>query len=91
MHHLTRQKERTAEGQLLRFSPTRYEVIMESYQQLAYEQRCQISVLTKRGCPQRDITESVGVRELARNTGERVVIGEREKISKLEKMATPSR
>lgn len=58
---------------------------MESYQQLAYEQRCQISVLTKRGCPQRDIAESVGVRELARNTGERVVIGEREKNFKTRK------
>ena len=47
------------------------------YQQLAYEQRCQISVLKKRGCTQREIAESVGVsqstvsRELARNTGDR--------------------
>jgi len=50
---------------------------MGSYQQLAYEKRCQISVLKKRGCSQRDIAESVGVsqstvsRELARNTGAR--------------------
>lgn len=50
---------------------------MGSYQQLAYEQRCQISVLKKRGCSQRDIAKSVGVsqstvsRELARNTGKR--------------------
>jgi len=50
---------------------------MGNYQQLAYEQRCQISVLSKRGCSQREIAESVEVsqstvsRELARNTGRR--------------------
>lgn len=49
----------------------------EPYQQLTYEQRCQISVLKKRNCSQREIAESVGTsqstvsRELARNTGER--------------------
>lgn len=50
---------------------------MGCYQQLAYEQRCQITVLKKRGCSQQEIADSVGVsqstvsRELARNTGER--------------------
>lgn len=50
---------------------------MGNYQQLAYEQRCQIYVLKKRGCSQREIGESVGVsqstvsRELKRNTGDR--------------------
>lgn len=50
---------------------------MGCYQQLAYEQRCQISVLKKRGCSQQEIADSVGVnqstvsRELARNTGKR--------------------
>ncbi|MDP0563575.1 MAG: helix-turn-helix domain-containing protein [Candidatus Endonucleobacter sp. (ex Gigantidas childressi)] len=47
------------------------------YQQLAYEQRCQISALKKNGCSQRGIAEIIGAsqstvsRELARNTGER--------------------
>ncbi|MDP0562503.1 MAG: helix-turn-helix domain-containing protein [Candidatus Endonucleobacter sp. (ex Gigantidas childressi)] len=42
---------------------------------MAYEQRCQISALKKRGCSQRDIAEIIGtsqstvIRELARNTG----------------------
>ena len=46
-----------------------------NYQQLTYEQRCQISVLKKRGCTQREMAETIGVsqstvsRELARNTG----------------------
>ena len=50
---------------------------MGYYQQLAYEQRCQISVLKKRGCSQQEIADSVEInqstvsRELARNTGER--------------------
>ncbi len=50
---------------------------MGCYQQLAYEQRCQIEVLNKSGNSQREIGEFVGVsqsalsRELARNTGER--------------------
>ena len=45
------------------------------YNQLTYEQRCQISVLMKRDYSQRDIAEAVGVsqstisRELSRNTG----------------------
>lgn len=45
--------------------------------QLSYDQRCQITVLKKRGCSQRDIAESIGVsqstvsRELARNTGQK--------------------
>ena len=48
---------------------------MRHYQQLAYDQRCQISALKERGCSQREIAESIGVsqstvsRELARNTG----------------------
>jgi IS30 family transposase len=47
------------------------------YNQLAYEQRCQISVLIKSGLGQRAVADAVGVtqstisRELARNTGER--------------------
>ncbi|MDP0563241.1 MAG: helix-turn-helix domain-containing protein [Candidatus Endonucleobacter sp. (ex Gigantidas childressi)] len=47
------------------------------YQQLAYEQRCQISALKKSGCRQREIEEIISTsqsmvsRELARNTGER--------------------
>lgn len=47
------------------------------YNQLAYEQRCQISVLIKSGMSQRAIASAIGVsqstvsRELARNTGER--------------------
>lgn len=50
---------------------------MGCYQQLAYEQRCQITVLKKRGYSQQEIARSVGVsqstisRELRRNTGER--------------------
>ncbi len=49
----------------------------ECYQQLTYEQRCQISVLKKKGCSQREIAEAVGTsqstisRELSRNTGDR--------------------
>ncbi|MDP0563437.1 MAG: IS30 family transposase [Candidatus Endonucleobacter sp. (ex Gigantidas childressi)] len=31
-----------------------------TYQQLAYEQRCQISALKKRGCSQREIAEIIG-------------------------------
>ncbi|MDP0561857.1 MAG: helix-turn-helix domain-containing protein [Candidatus Endonucleobacter sp. (ex Gigantidas childressi)] len=48
-----------------------------TYQQLAYEQLCQISALKKSGCSQREIAEIIGTsqstvsRELARNTGER--------------------
>ncbi|MDP0563600.1 MAG: helix-turn-helix domain-containing protein [Candidatus Endonucleobacter sp. (ex Gigantidas childressi)] len=48
-----------------------------TYQQLVYEQRCQISALKKSGCSQREIAEIIGTsqstvrRELARNTGER--------------------
>ena len=47
------------------------------YQQLTYEQRCQISALKKRGLSQRAIAATVGVdqstisRELTRNTGAR--------------------
>jgi IS30 family transposase len=47
------------------------------YQQLTYEQRCQISVLIKSGLSQREIGAAVDVsqstisRELTRNTGER--------------------
>jgi len=52
-------------------------MMMRSYQQLTYEQRCQISVLKKRDFSQRNIAKAVGVsqstvsRELSRNTGER--------------------
>jgi len=48
-----------------------------TYQQLTYEQRCQISALKKSGCSQREIANVIGVsqptvsRELTRNTGER--------------------
>lgn len=48
-----------------------------TYQQLTYEQRCQISALKKSGNSQREIAEVIGTsqstvsRELARNTGER--------------------
>ena len=50
---------------------------MKHYQQLTYEQRCQISVLKKRHCSQREIAESLNVsqstisREFGRNTGNR--------------------
>jgi IS30 family transposase len=50
---------------------------MSSYQQLTYEQRCQISALKKTGCSQREIANNIGTsqatisRELARNTGDR--------------------
>ena len=49
----------------------------KNYKQLTYEQRCQISILKKRGDSQREIAVAIGVsqatvsRELARNTGER--------------------
>ena len=48
-----------------------------SYQQLTYEQRCQICTLNKRGLSQREIAQEIGVsqstisRELTRNRGER--------------------
>ena len=48
-----------------------------TYQQLTYEQRCQISALKKRGCSQREIAETIGIsqstvsRELARNSGQK--------------------
>ncbi|MDP0588915.1 MAG: helix-turn-helix domain-containing protein [Candidatus Endonucleobacter bathymodioli] len=46
------------------------------YQQLTYEQRCQISALKNSGCRQREVAKIIGVsqptvsRELARNTGD---------------------
>ncbi len=49
----------------------------ETYQQLTYEQRCQISVLIKRGYSQRLIAETIGTsqptisRELTRNAGKK--------------------
>lgn len=49
----------------------------KQYSQLAYAQRCQISVLIKSGMTQRQMAEAIGVsqstisRELSRNTGER--------------------
>jgi IS30 family transposase len=51
--------------------------MMRTYQQLTYEQRCQISALKKSGCRQRKIAETIETsqstvsRELARNTGVR--------------------
>jgi len=51
--------------------------MMRTYQQLTYEQRCQISALKKSGCSQRKIAETIGTtqstvsRELTRNTGGR--------------------
>lgn len=51
--------------------------MMRAYQQLTYEQRCQISALKRSGCTQRQIAETIGTtqptvsRELARNTGAR--------------------
>ena len=51
--------------------------MMRTYQQLTYEQRCQISALMRSGCSQRTIAETIGTtqptvsRELARNTGGR--------------------
>lgn len=51
--------------------------MIRDYQQLTYEQRCQISVLKKRDCTQREIAEALDVnqstvnRELARNAGKR--------------------
>ena len=50
---------------------------MNTYQQLTYEQRCQISVLNKSKSSQRQIADLIGVsqstisREINRNTGER--------------------
>lgn len=50
---------------------------MSAYQQLTYEQRCQIEVLKKRGLSQTEIGKTIGVnqstisRELRRNRGER--------------------
>ena len=49
----------------------------KAYEQLTYEQRCQISVLMKRNYSQRKIAVSIGTsqatisRELARNTGQK--------------------
>lgn len=49
----------------------------KDYNQLTYEQRCQISVLNKSGLGQRAVAEAIGVsqstisRELTRNSGER--------------------
>jgi len=48
---------------------------MKTYNQLTYEQRCQISILIKTGTSQQMIADLVGVsqstisRELKRNTG----------------------
>jgi len=62
---------------------------MSIYQQLSYEQRCQISVLTKSNHTQRQIAELVDVsqstisRELARNTGDR---GYRHKQAQIKSM-----
>ncbi len=57
------------------FSPARDEIMTKIYVQLTYPQRCQISVLLKRGLSQREVAKTIGVnqstisRELARNTG----------------------
>jgi IS30 family transposase len=51
--------------------------MMRTYQQLTYEQRCQISALKKSGCSQRKMAETIGTtqstvsRELTRKTGAR--------------------
>jgi len=51
--------------------------MMSNYQQLTYEQRCQISALNKIGSSQREMANCIGVsqstvsRELTRNTGKR--------------------
>ena len=51
--------------------------MMRTYQQLTYEQRCQISALNKSDCSQREVAEIIGTSqstvriELARNTGGR--------------------
>ncbi len=51
--------------------------MMRTYQQLTYEQRCQISALMKSGCSQRKIAMTIGTtqstvsRELGRNAGAR--------------------
>ncbi|MBV1928447.1 MAG: helix-turn-helix domain-containing protein [Gammaproteobacteria bacterium] len=55
---------------------------MNTYSQLTYEQRCQISILNKMNSSQQMIARAIGVsqptvsRELRRNTGQR---GYREK------------
>ncbi|MDP0562793.1 MAG: hypothetical protein QS721_10920 [Candidatus Endonucleobacter sp. (ex Gigantidas childressi)] len=50
---MARLKKGPSEGKLLPFSPARDEVMTITYQQLDYEQRCQISALKKSGCNQR--------------------------------------
>ena len=51
--------------------------MMSNYQQLTYEQRCQISALNRTGSSQRKMADCIGVsqstvsRELARNSGKR--------------------
>ena len=51
--------------------------MINTYKQLTYEQRCQISVLKKTGNTQQEIADAVGTsqsaisRELKRNTGQR--------------------
>ncbi|MDP0562869.1 MAG: helix-turn-helix domain-containing protein [Candidatus Endonucleobacter sp. (ex Gigantidas childressi)] len=60
---------------------------------MAYEQRCQIYALKKKGCSQREIVEIIGAshptvsRELARNTGER---GYRQAQSRTDRRRTES-
>jgi IS30 family transposase len=51
--------------------------MMGAYQQMSYDQRCQIAALKKRKCTQSEIADIIEVsqstvsRELARNTGDR--------------------
>ncbi|MDP0561855.1 MAG: helix-turn-helix domain-containing protein [Candidatus Endonucleobacter sp. (ex Gigantidas childressi)] len=68
-----------------------------TYQQLAYEQLCQISALKKSGCSQREIAEIIGTsqstvsRELARNTGVNIGKHKAEQIGGVQSRLGPSR
>ena len=61
---------------LIAFSPAR-DATMKTYEQLTYEQRCQIYALNKADLSQNEIAEQLSVnqstisRELNRNTGKR--------------------
>jgi IS30 family transposase len=61
---------------LITFYPAR-DAMMKTYNQLTYEQRCQISILKKKGYCQQDIALAIGVsqstisRELRRNKSQR--------------------
>jgi IS30 family transposase len=61
---------------LIAFSPAR-DATMKTYNQLTYEQRCQIYALNKTGLSQNKISKQLSVsqstisREFSRNTGQR--------------------